>query len=199
MQTESMDPYVYPGTTVLRNRRDIRDRETLSRFEMDMTTRRIAQLLRKSRPLGKFDIAHLKQIHHHIFQDVYDWAGELRTVNISRPGQFYFAFTHMIVPSLDAALTKLANERLLVGLGVAQFSQRAAYYMGELNAVHPFRDGNGRTQREFIRQLASLNEHQIHWSRVTRDAMGEASKRSFQAGDCSALAALIQSAIIETQ
>ena len=63
MPTESMDPYVYPGTNVLKNRRDIRDWELLSKFEMDMTTRRASELLLKKKPIGKFDLTHLKQIH----------------------------------------------------------------------------------------------------------------------------------------
>ena len=195
MPTESMDPYVYPGTNVLKNRRDIRDWELLSKFEMDMTTRRASELLLKKKPGGKFDIAHLKQIHGYIFQDVYEWAGELRTVNIARPGQYFFAFHHMIVPCLENAFATLASERQLNGLAAEQFARRAAHYMGELNAVHPFRDGNGRTQREFIRQLGTHNGHTIRWSRVTREQMGEASKRSFQSGDSSGLATIIQSAI----
>lgn len=76
--TESTDPYTYPGTDVLRNRRDIRDPDILARFEAESTTRRIAELLH--RPLqGRFDTLHLKVIHKHIFRDVYSWAGEFRT------------------------------------------------------------------------------------------------------------------------
>ena len=195
MPIESMDPYVYPGTNVLKNLRDIRDWEVLSKFEMDMSTRRASELLKRKKPSGKFDIAHLRQIHHYIFQDVYEWAGELRTVNIARPGQYFFAFHHMIVPCLDTAFTKLTSERLLNGLDAVQFSQRAAYYMGELNAVHPFRDGNGRTQREFIRQVGLQSGQAIRWSRVTREQMGEASKRSFHSGDNSGLAELIHQTI----
>jgi cell filamentation protein len=154
MPIESMDPYVYPGTNVLKNLRDIRDLVGLSKFEMDMTTRRASELLVRPAP-GKFDIPHLKSIHGYIFQDVYDWAGEFRSVNIARPGQFYFAFVQQIGSAFAAMLDALRKEQFLSGLGPERFSQRAAYYMGELNAIHPFRDGNRRTQREFVHYVGT--------------------------------------------
>jgi cell filamentation protein len=67
--------------------------------------------------------------------------------------------------------------------------------MGELNAVHPFREGNGRTQREFVRQLALKHEYSLNWSRITRAAMTEASIKSFQEADSSGLAAILETAI----
>ena len=190
-----MDPYVYPGTNVLKNLRDIRDLQSLSEFEGVMTARRVAQL--EVKPLtGKFDSAHLKRIHGHIFQDVYHWAGAFRTVDIARPGQFYFAFVAQIVACLDNLFADLARERCLANLTTAEdFCRRAGHYMGELNAVHPFCDGNGRTQREFIRELALKNGYRLHWSRITRAAMGEASHRSFQLGDNSGLAAVLRDAL----
>ena len=185
-----MDPYVYPATNVLKNLRDLRDLESLARFEAAATSRRLEEL-RELRQPGKFDIAHLKAIHGYIFQDVYPWAGEFRTVNIARPGQFYFAFFNMIVSALESAFQTLPKENYLAGLDARAFSNRAAYYMGEINAIHPFRDGNGRTQREFIRQLAVRNGFAVQWSRITREQMGEASKRSFQQGDPSGLADVV--------
>jgi len=78
-----MDPYVYPETTVLRNLRDIRDAGQLSKFEAIATTRRTVEL--EHEPVqGRFDARHLQAIHRHIFQDVYEWAGDFRTVNISK-------------------------------------------------------------------------------------------------------------------
>ena len=189
-----MDPYVYPNTNVLKNRRGLTTLEELAAFEGTATSWRIEQLVRN--PLaGNFDIPHLKRIHAHIFQDVYHWAGNFRTVNIARPGQFYFAFFEQIAPMLTQLFQALKSEKHLKGLDAPHFSQRAGYYLGELNATHPFRDGNGRTQREFIRQLAQSNGFKAHWTRITRDAMGAASKLSFQKADSSGLAALILTAI----
>ena len=190
----SMDPYVYPDTNVLKNLRDLRDVDTLADFEASSTSWRIGQLIRKPKP-GKFDIPHLKSIHGYIFQDVYEWAGEFRIVNIARPGQFFFAYVEQISFTLTSMTDSLRKEQLLSGLGLERFSQRAAFYMGELNAIHPFRDGNGRTQREFIRQLGRHSGFAINWSRVTREQMGDASKRSFEKADNAGLAGLIQQSI----
>ncbi|MFN0104093.1 MAG: Fic/DOC family protein [Bryobacteraceae bacterium] len=176
-----MDPYVYPGTNVLRNLRDIRDPDTPNEFEAEATSRRIRQLEHKPLP-GAFDTTHLQAIHHHIFKDVFPWAGEFRTVNISRPDGV-FAFREYILPSLNKALGELQKERCLSGTGLRRFSNRAAHYMGEINAIHPFRDGNGRSQREFIRQLALRNGYALDWSRVSGERIYEGSRRSFQRGD----------------
>jgi len=189
-----MDPYVYPGTNVLKNFRNIRQLDDLLEYEMDMTSRRQIELLCK--PIrGKFDIAHLQAIHYQLFRDVYPWAGLFRTINIARSGQFFFAFSDHIVPALGDMFAKLSKEQFLAKTDVPTFSDRAAYFMGELNAIHPFRDGNGRTQREFIRELALKAGHTIHWVHITRDQMSDASRRSFQEGGNSGLSQLLQAAI----
>ncbi len=155
-----MDPYVYPGTSFLRYLRDIRAPERLARFEADATSGRISGL--EEKPVtGPFDSRHLQTIHHYIFQDVYPWAGEFRTVNISRPGGM-LAFQEFIVPSINKAFGELEKERYLSGADLKRFSNRAAYYMGEINAVHSFREGNGRMRREFIRQLAQRNGYALN-------------------------------------
>ncbi len=189
-----MDPYVYPETNVLRNLLEIRDRERLARVEMDASSQRLLELEHDPTP-GRLDGAHFRAIHRYIFQDVYEWAGEFRTVNISRSDQYYFAFCDRIEPALFDTLGRLLEERHLAGLGVDGFCARAGYFLGEINAVHPFRDGNGRTQREFVRQLAARNGFALHWAGVTQEQMGAASKLSFQKGDNSGLAGLIQAAI----
>ena len=83
----SDDPYVYPGTTILRNKLGIRDAGQLEAFERHVVPQRMAEGL----PTGDFDLAHLQAIHRHLFQDVYDWAGEVRTVELNKGGhQFMF-------------------------------------------------------------------------------------------------------------
>ena len=79
---DSSDPYTYPGTDVLRNFLDVHDPQQLGAFEANATAARLIEL--DAAPLaGQCDVAHLKAIHRYIFQDVYSWAGEFRTVNIS--------------------------------------------------------------------------------------------------------------------
>lgn len=189
-----MDPYAYPGTNVLRNLRNIRDLDQLSRFEMDMSTRRLAELSQQP-GIGQWDTIHLQRIHRHIFQDVYVWAGELRTVNIARAGQFYFAFVDQILPSLSRLFRQLHAEHYLRGADSSAFCARVAYYMGEINAIHPFRDGNGRAQREFMRQLALRNGYGLNWAKISRQQMYDASKTSFQRGSNRGLEQLLQAAL----
>ena len=189
-----MDPYVYPGTNVLKNLRNYRDPGQLRELEAEATSWRISQLERKAQK-GKFDTAHLQAIHRHIFQDVYPWAGDLRTVDIARPGQFYFAFSHQIPPCLHRTFANLKEERHLKGTTHQDFCKRAAWYLGELNAIHPFRDGNGRTQREFIRQLGLHGGHVLNWVRVSRTQMYSASHLSFQAADNSGLENVLLTAL----
>ena len=178
----NMDPYVYPGTTLLKNLRDIRDPDEFEIFEALATSRRISELSLKSKS-GNLDVSHLQSIHQYIFQDVYSWAGKFRSVDIARSNQFYFGFAAMLSAALEDLLGKLRNERYLADFDVTLFAKRATYYIGELNAIHPFRDGNGRAQREFIRQLAMRNGFKLNWSRVSRQQMYDASHSSFLSGD----------------
>ncbi len=183
-----MDPYVYPGTNVLRNLRGIRDAAALEAAEAIASSRRMVELEQK--PLtGRFDPSHLRAVHHYIFQDVYDWAGEFRTVDIGKGGNL-FALKDNIASCLDRVFDQLCKERHLAGLERAGFAQRSAYYLGEINAIHPFREGNGRTQREFLRELAVRNGFDFDWARISQAQMIEASTRSFR-GDYSGLEELL--------
>jgi cell filamentation protein len=186
---ENSDPYLYPGTNVLKNLRDLTDSELLERFEARQTHQRIAELIDKPL-LGGFDVAHLKAIHRHIFQDVYEWAGKFRTVNMSKAGHL-FGLAAFLEPAIQEILTKLAIEKYLVNLDAEMFADRAAYFVGELNAAHPFREGNGRTQREFIRELGMKAGHYIDWRATTAEEMIEASRLSHVSGDSSQFAEVI--------
>jgi cell filamentation protein len=191
--TGNSDPYLYPGTNVLKNLRGLADPELLERFESRRTHLRLAELIHTPVP-GKFDIAHLKAIHRYIFQDVYEWAGQFRTVNISKGGHLFGAAA-FLEPALHQTLEKLAAENYLADLDAAAFAQRAAYFLGELNAAHPFREGNGRTQREFIREVALKAGHYIDWRVATPGEMIEASRLSHVRGDASLFAKLLQSSM----
>src|SRR5271170_6813416 len=135
---ENSDPYLYPGTSVLKNLRGLTDPEQLERFEARRTHQRIAELI--DNPLsGRFDLTHLNAIHRHIFQDVYEWAGQFRTVNISKGGHL-LGLANFLEPSLLQVLSKLAAENHLGQVDAETFAGRAAYFLGELNAAHPFRE-----------------------------------------------------------
>lgn len=148
----SADPYVYPGTDVLQNLPAIRDADTLHRFEAHVA--RLRELELRQRPASlPFDLAALQGVHWHLFQDVYEWAGKLRTVKISKAGVPFAAPGH-IEGEADRLFGELRHDNYLQRLPREAFVDRLAYFLGEVNALHPFREGNGRSQRELFRQLA---------------------------------------------
>ena len=141
--------YCYPGTRVLRNRLGIRDAGTLASAERDFSSLRAAAIDKGDANIAEtFDSDYLRAIHRYLFGDVYDWAGEYRTVNISKGS--VFCMWPYIGEQLDALFGMLAGEGLLEGLPPEAMAARLAFYLGEINAIHPFREGNGRAQRAFV-------------------------------------------------
>ena len=187
---EGGDCYLDPETGVLRNRLGITDEQRLAQAEASLVAWRSYELSQK--PLaGDFDLAHLQAIHRHLFGDVYDWAGEIRTIDLAK-GNTYFAHHAYIVSASRPIFEPLKKERYLQGLNPAEFSERAAYYLGEINALHPFREGNGRAQREFINHLAWASGYTIDWSAIHPDELMQASIESFHGGETTPLADLIK-------
>jgi cell filamentation protein len=170
------DPYVYPGTGVLRNHFGIRNAAELTEREAGLTAVRVTELQRRFIP-GDYDTAHLQAVHRKIFGDLYPWAGELREVTIAK-GENLFALPEHISPYLIKVLSDLAKEDHLCGLEHEDFVARLTHYYAEINAVHPFREGNGRTQRAFFGQLSSEAGHQITWTRLDLDRNVHASRES---------------------
>jgi len=185
----SDDPYIDAASGVLKNLLGITNGAALEAAEADFVAERSRELSRK--PLeGRFDLEHLQAIHRYLFQDVYAWAGELRTIDIGKGGHLFAHHAH--IQSAAAPIFKrLAQEKHLAGLDPAAFSERAAHYLGEANALHPFREGNGRAQRQFISHLARANGYSIAWRNVNPDDMLKSSIASFK-GDTSQLAAILR-------
>lgn len=156
--------YCYTGTDVLKNKFGLYDAKQLAVMESMVTTKRNTELGQK--PIkGSFDLTHLQKIHKYLFQDIYPFAGKIRSEDISKDG-FEFAFTQFIYPQAKEIFTNLALENYLVGLNIEDFSKRAAKYMADINHLHPFREGKGRSNREFIRCLALNADMNLDWSRV---------------------------------
>ncbi|MBQ8992060.1 Fic family protein [Candidatus Saccharibacteria bacterium] len=181
------DPYCYPNSSVLKNKLGIIDEDELYNEERNFTNLREEELLR-SQILGKFDLKHLQDIHHYLFQDIYDWAGKIRTVDIAKGN--LFCKVELIRPQAEIIFNGLKSEKYLRGLGTIQFTNRLAYYLGEINALHPFREGNGRSEREFIRELAFQNGYFLSFKDITQKELIETSKSSFL-GDYSSLANIL--------
>jgi cell filamentation protein len=147
--------YCYDGTDVLVNYLEIKDNKTLQKAERKLVLAKLYEL-RQNKMVGNFDLDHFLGIHKYLFEDIYPFAGKIRRENISK-GFFTFAEWEYIEDELKKLLTDLKNENYLKGLDREVFVKRLVYYMAELNVLHPFRDGNGRTIREFIRELAYRN------------------------------------------
>lgn len=146
--------YCYENSNVLINKLDLKDSKKLRYYEAKITAAKLLGL-RKMGVTGNFDIEHLKSIHKYLFEDIYPFAGKIRTEDIAKDS-FRFAKWEYIEDQLKELLNKLNSENFK-NLSKEDFAKKLAYYMAELNVLHPFREGNGRTTREFIRQLAYVN------------------------------------------
>lgn len=171
------DPYCYPNTKVLKNKLNIHDFNKLHDRERDLVNIRARELF-ESPIIGRFDFEHLQKIHEYLFQDVYDWAGKVRTVDIAKANLFCRHFA--IESEAERIFGELKKDKFLEGLSIADFSHKLAYYFSEINALHPFREGNGRAQREFIRQLALQNNYFLSFVGIKKDEMIKASIASFE-------------------
>lgn len=164
--TDPGDPYIDPATGVLKNLLGARTREQLEHAEVLLVEGRAFELAESPVPVTG-DFAHLQAIHRHLFQDVYGWAGQPRQgVDISKPGGHGFLPVSVIPSAAEFAFGELAGEGFLRGLDRSQFIERVAHHYDQINYLHPFREGNGRTQRVFWAQIADQAGHPIDWSSV---------------------------------
>jgi cell filamentation protein len=160
------DPYADPVTGVLRNKLGLSTAADLEAAEREIT--HAALILLKETPVRPaYDLAHLCEVHRRVFGDIYDWAGQVRTVAIAKGTMF--CLPQYIEPSATEIFRQLRSENFLRGLERDPFIARLTYYLGEVNAVHPFREGNGRTQRAFFEQLADDAGFPLAWQRLDAD------------------------------
>ena len=168
------DPYAYPGTSVLRNRLDIRDAGILDAFEVEISTLRAEEPL----PRGTFDPAHYCSIHHHLFQDVYEWAGQYRTVRTSKGGNA-FCYPEHISAQMDALFRSIRGGESFADKTRSEFLREVARFLGELNAIHPFREGNGRAQLAFLGLIGATAGQPFAFERIDSNAFLQAMIESF--------------------
>ena len=162
----SHDEYTDPATGVLKNRLGITDKATLETTEAQFVAARARELTHQPIP-GVFDLPHLQAIHRHLFGDLYEWAGHVRTVDLIK-GTSRFAHHAHLERAAAPIFRGLAQEKYLRGLEPDAWSGRAAHYLAELNALHPFRDGNGRALRAFFSQVSHDSGYTILWKNMTQ-------------------------------
>ena len=173
---ERNSKYCYQNSNTLINKLEIKDQLTLQKYEARITAAKLLALRQKG-ITGNFDKNHFVSIHKYIFEDIYPFAGKFRTENIAK-GYFRFAEWEYIEEELEKLLLKLKNENYLNEKSEEELAKELAYYMSELNVLHPFREGNGRTIREFIRQLALKNGYTLNLKKVEPQKMLNASIKS---------------------
>src|SRR3984885_709682 len=182
---DEWDAYFWPESNVLKNKAGLTHAATLRSFEYEVTRQRAEQL--RARPLqGQFDTAHYRAIHRHLFQDVYEWAGEYRKVEFSK-GNSAFAPLKTATQTLESwgekILGDIAAENYLQGLKTAAFVERLTHHYGELNFWHPMREGNGRATKEFLYQLAKEAGYQLEFQRVGAKTWNTAAERQASGDD----------------
>lgn len=184
--------YCYPNSEVLKNKLNITNRHDLFEAEKELTAIRLKEL--QENPIkGKHDFDHLKEIHKYIFQDIYDWAGKVRTVEIGKGN--LFCTTPCIQEYATTVFNKYFSQCYDAKDNFDDFVRVFADNYGDLNALHPFREGNGRSQREFARIVCLECGYDFNLSCSTHREMLEASKLSFDKADSSGFVKIFSKAL----
>ncbi len=177
----SIDPIpanCYPGTTVLINKFDIRDESILAEVEGTLTAAKAAQWL-SGPEADSFDFDHYRAIHRFLFSDLYDWAGEVRDVNISKKGTA-FCPADQIYEQAGRVFSYLKGQRFFCGLARDAFADALTDLYCSTNMLHPFREGNGRVQRIFLSQLAKNAGHMLNFAGIDGELLMIATIQSAQ-------------------
>jgi cell filamentation protein len=172
------DPYVNPRTGILRNKVRAKTQAQLDKVEGEITFVAIATLTKGSNLDNlKFDSDLLCDVHNEIFRDIYSWAGTIRTHDISKDSE-YFAHAAYIQPAMGSLSKELTNDNILSSGDKTAVIDRLTYYYSEYNAIHPFREGNGRAIRTFLRLLALRHGYDIEWNDMGKEENIIASKEA---------------------
>lgn len=183
------DPFCYPASSVLINLADLSEQGQLEEFEAAMFSLRSAEPW----PAGELDVAYYRALHHHLFQDVYSWAGQFRTVRIAKGGN-WFCYPEHIAQQMKLLFGWASERAWFSAHGQIQFAEDAAHLIAELNAIHPFREGNGRTQLAFLSVICEASGFPFNDAALVPERVLSAMIASFS-GRLSELEALIRTII----
>lgn len=170
--SEFVDPYIDPETGILRNLVGATTYQELREAEGNIVT--LAEISLEGVP-HTVDLSELRTIHKNLFDKIYDWAGELRIVDIRKGSEEYFLGYRHLETGATFVFEELSRENYLNGLNRENFVRRLAYFYEQLNFIHPFREGNGRTQRIFWQRVAEKAGYGIDWGKVIGAELNEAS------------------------
>ena len=171
--TTTQSIYCYPDSNVLKNKLNIRDNKLLKTAEEEITLIKQMELL-KNPIKGNFSKAHFMNIHKFIFEDIYSFAGKIRREQISKADTMFYP-PNVIDRELDKVFAKIKDKNMLKETDKEKIFDNLAYVMAELNIIHPFREGNGRTIREFIRMMAKRLNYDLNWGNMDKDELLKAS------------------------
>ncbi|ANI80951.1 putative adenosine monophosphate-protein transferase Fic [Kosakonia oryzae] len=189
---DGRDPYLYPGLNMMRNLLGIHQAQRLEQAAYELTALRAATL--ELGPLAR-GLPHLCAIHHHLYQDVFDWAGKFREVDIYE-GDTRFCHFEYIEKEGNALMQQLEEEEWLCGLSSDAFIERLAHYYCEINVLHPFRLGNGIAQRIFFEQLALHAGYILDWRGIVPERWSAANQAGAM-GDLDPLCAIFRKVVSE--
>ena len=172
---ENTGDYCYKNSDTLINKLDITNENDLFNAERELVSLRTTEIILN--PIkGNFDFSHLKKLHQYLFQDIYIWAGKIRKCNIAK--QDLFCLVNHIDSYADEIFNKLKMENYFISYKFDKKIDKLVELFADINALHPFREGNGRSQREFIEQLARINGIDLVLSNVSQIDMIKASHDS---------------------
>lgn len=156
------DQYCYRGTTILKNKLNIRDMDEIERAEREITALTARKIGFRAPP---YNLEYMKLLHRQLFSDLYDWAGELRRVDISKGGT-RFCNCGRIIAESQKLFNSLQGDNWLKNLPKQDFCEKLAEYYCEFNMIHPFREGNGRVERLLFEHLALAAGYDLDWGDI---------------------------------
>lgn len=190
MSEQVFDPYLVPGTDLLRNLVGAQTTQALSEAEHSLVTARALEMM-ENPPKPDGTVLQLCAIHRFLFQDVYDWAGEIRTINITKGGSFFLPI-EVFDTGIRYCEDTLRDDGMLQGLDRDAFVRRLSVNYDNFNVLHPFREGNGRTQRMFWDMIAHTAGWHFDWNLTSREENDRASIAALRDSDLSLLEAMFE-------
>lgn len=189
--SDFVDPYIDEEIGDLRNLLGARSSDELKKLEPQIVFANELEIESLNIPRTN-DLSELLSLHKQLFHNVYDWAGQIRTVDIRKnaDGAEYFLIVGKIKDAATFVFSELVKERCLKGLSRELFIERLAYFYDQLNYIHPFREGNGRTQRIFWTRIARDAGYEINWDQIVGEENDEASRLGAEEMDLSRLVAM---------